>query len=167
MIEFMTSCAGSAVVLICCLIFSCNVKAAGILECYDPSSSSQITQCLREAMTERPDGQAIAAMPNEGFADEAIKDIIHNQYPANLELYKFTELALNESEGRRELCGVLVKFDGSESIRFIKPFNLRTISFGGLLIDFSKPKNDSEIIEAKWFKKWWNRTCSSAVPIAK
>lgn len=117
-------------------------------------------------MTERPDGQAIAAMPDEEFADEAIKDIIRNQYPANLELYKFTELTLNESERRRELCGVLVKYDGSESIRFIKLFDMRTISFNRLLIDFSKPRNDSEIIEAKWFKKWWNKTCSSAVPIA-
>jgi hypothetical protein len=117
-------------------------------------------------MTERPDGQAIAAMPDKEFADEAIKDIIRNQYPANLELYKFTKLAYNEHEERRELCGVLVKNDGSESIRFIKAFNMRTISFSGLLIDFSKPKNESEIIEAKWFKKWWNKTCSAAVPLA-
>lgn len=163
----MTVNAGRTLVLMCCLIFSSHAQAAGILKCYDPSNSSnQITQCLRNAMTERPDGQAIAAMPDEEFADEAIKDIIRNQYPANLELYKFTELTLNESERRRELCGVLVKYDGSESIRFIKLFDMRTISFNRLLIDFSKPRNDSEIIEAKWFKKWWNKTCSSAVPIA-
>jgi hypothetical protein len=156
----------AAVVFVCTLIFSFQTKAESLLRCYKPSNSSdQITQCLREVMTEKVDGEAIAAMPPQEFADEAIKDIIRNQYPADLELYKFTKLALGETEGHRELCGVLVKYDGSESIRFIKPFDMRTISFIGLLIDFNKPRNDSEIIEAKWFKRWWNKACSSAVPV--
>ncbi|MDF0376849.1 hypothetical protein [Methylophilus sp. YYY-1] len=116
-------------------------------------------------MTERPDGQAIAAMPDKEFADEAIKDIIRNQYPANLELYKFTKLAYNEHEEHRELCGVLIKNDGSESIRFIKAFNMRTISFISIIIDLNKPKNKIERSEAKWFKRWWSKTCGNAQPL--
>jgi hypothetical protein len=162
----MTVNAGRTLVLMCCLIFSSHAQAAGILKCYDPSTSSnQITQCLRNAMTERPDGQAIAAMPDKEFADEAIKDIIRNQYPANLELYKFTKLAYNEHEEHRELCGILIKNDGSESIRFIKAFNMRTISFISIIIDLNKPKNKIERSEAKWFKRWWNKTCGNALPL--
>ena len=158
----------TTVALACTLFLSSHAQAAGILQCYNPSNTSnQITQCLRGAMTERLDGQAIAAMTDEEFAGEAIKEMIRTQYPADLELYKFTKLAINEREEYRELCGVLVKQDGSESIRFIKAFSMKTLSFVGLIIDFIKPKNNSEVVEAKWFQKHWVETCGNAVPLTR